>query len=84
MTITFIIIVNVFQAKKPNFLPLILRSWNFLPKCLRSLEPYDRVMSRVLFCKKFQKNGKTAPLNSNFNNSSSNSVLGKPVVITSF
>lgn len=40
-----VIIVNVLQVKKPQWLPWKLRSWDFLPKCLHSLAPYDYVLS---------------------------------------
>jgi len=54
--ILFIIIVNVLQSKKPNVLPRGLRTWKWLPVFLRSLEPYDRLLTVVCFsmCKKTQ------------------------------
>jgi len=48
----FIGIVNVLQKRRPMWLPTILRDWTFLPLPLRSLEPYDRVVSACLCCKK--------------------------------
>ena len=45
--IIFIIIVNVLQEKKPEVLPAALKDWERVPKPLRSLEPYDRVFSKV-------------------------------------
>ncbi|ESO04943.1 hypothetical protein HELRODRAFT_99285 [Helobdella robusta] len=50
--LAFIIVVNVLQRKKPNWLPKFLRTWNFLPKPLRSLEPYDRIFSKCKCCDK--------------------------------
>merc|ERR1719453_1117842 len=38
-------VVNWMQVHKPESLPAKLRDWSFLPECLRSLEPIDR-----LFC----------------------------------
>ncbi|KAK3754091.1 hypothetical protein RRG08_024166 [Elysia crispata] len=38
-------IINVLQVKKPQWLPWKLRSWDFLPKFLHSLTPYDYVLS---------------------------------------
>jgi len=40
----FITLVNVLQAKRPEWLPEILRSWEFLPLWCRSLEPMDRLI----------------------------------------
>jgi len=37
--------INWMQANKPESLPAGLRDWSFLPECMRSLEPIDR-----LFC----------------------------------
>ncbi|KAK3088779.1 hypothetical protein FSP39_023653 [Pinctada imbricata] len=49
--LTFIVIVNIMQHKCPHFLPHILKTWNFLPLFLHSLDPYDRVISRAIrFC----------------------------------
>jgi sodium-dependent phosphate cotransporter len=55
----FILIVNVLQARRPNWLPAKLRTWEWLPVWLRSLEPTDRVicgpftrcLSRINPCK---------------------------------
>ncbi|XP_012943081.1 sodium-dependent phosphate transport protein 2B [Aplysia californica] len=47
-------IIKVIQAKAPQILPTKLQNWKFLPKALRSLEPYDRVMMKIFFCKRFQ------------------------------
>lgn len=49
-TVLFIIIVNILQDKYPKVLPKFLRTWKFLPKCLRSLQPYDCVIMKVLRC----------------------------------
>ena len=35
------------QNRCPQKLPLLLRTWDFLPKPMRSLEPLDRVFSKL-------------------------------------
>ena len=37
-------IVNFLQSKSPHCLPLKLRTWNWLPLCCRSLEPYHNFL----------------------------------------
>lgn len=37
------IIITVVQRKRPLWLPRFLRSWDFLPKWMHSLEPWDRL-----------------------------------------
>ncbi len=50
--IAAVIVVNVMQNKAPRFLPLRLRSWEFLPLWLRSLQPYDKFFSTyICFCR---------------------------------
>jgi len=44
--------VTFMQGRRPGLLPPFLRSWNFLPECLRSLEPYDRIFRKVSLCSK--------------------------------
>ncbi|XP_050971403.1 solute carrier family 34 member 2a [Labeo rohita] len=41
----FAIIVNIIQNHKPQWLPSALRSWDFLPLWVHSLEPWDRVVT---------------------------------------
>jgi len=36
--------INTLQARRPDKLPPVLRSWDFLPEWLRSLAPLDRVV----------------------------------------
>uniref|UniRef100_A0A671QMH8 Solute carrier family 34 member 2a n=1 Tax=Sinocyclocheilus anshuiensis TaxID=1608454 RepID=A0A671QMH8_9TELE len=43
----FIIVVNSLQKHKPQWLPSILQSWDFLPLWAHSLEPWDRVVTTV-------------------------------------
>ena len=59
--IIVVIIINNLQTRKPNWLPPSMRTWEFLPKPLRSLEPYDNFMMKyILCCKKFKV--KVAPI----------------------
>ena len=43
----FIVIVNILQRKAPHHLPQMLHDWEWLPKWTRSLEPHDRVFTKV-------------------------------------
>lgn len=46
-----VIIINVLQKKRPNWLPRKLRNWDFLPyKWMHSLEPLDRVIRKICCC----------------------------------
>ncbi|CAH1269340.1 SLC34A2 [Branchiostoma lanceolatum] len=45
-----VVVINVLQTKRPNWLPKKLRTWDFLPLALHSLEPYDRLLTGC--CKK--------------------------------
>ncbi|XP_046577052.1 sodium-dependent phosphate transport protein 2A-like [Haliotis rubra] len=40
----FIIIINILQDKHPKVLPKSMQTWDFLPKPLRSLQPYDDII----------------------------------------
>ncbi|KAH3699565.1 hypothetical protein DPMN_074523 [Dreissena polymorpha] len=46
--VLFVVILNILQSKCKSCLPKALQTWDFLPKCLRSLEPIDKVISSVL------------------------------------
>ncbi|CAL4066567.1 unnamed protein product, partial [Meganyctiphanes norvegica] len=48
--VSIIFAVNILQSKKPLWLPNILRSWDWLPLPLRSLEPYDKIMMCLDCC----------------------------------
>ncbi|GIY25382.1 hypothetical protein CEXT_815231 [Caerostris extrusa] len=43
-------LVNLVQRKRPSLLPLKLRDWSFLPEWMHSLDPLDRVLSRLCCC----------------------------------
>lgn len=49
--IVLIVLVTVLQRHQPAWLPRRLRSWAWLPLWLRSLEPWDRLVSRCCPCK---------------------------------
>lgn len=45
------IIINVLQSKLPRVLPTFLKTWDFLPKWMHSLSPWDSWMTHArLFC----------------------------------
>ena len=43
-------VINVLQVKRKRWLPPFLRTWDFLPLCLHSLDPVDQVVTSCLFC----------------------------------
>jgi sodium-dependent phosphate cotransporter len=43
-------IINSLQSRRPQCLPKVLHNWDFLPKPLHSLEPYDKVMTSCCVC----------------------------------
>ncbi|XP_032382637.1 sodium-dependent phosphate transport protein 2B [Etheostoma spectabile] len=43
----FVIIVNVMQSRCPRYLPKFLRDWDFLPKPLHSMAPWDKMVTKV-------------------------------------
>uniref|UniRef100_A0A3Q1JWD6 Sodium-dependent phosphate transport protein 2B n=1 Tax=Anabas testudineus TaxID=64144 RepID=A0A3Q1JWD6_ANATE len=51
--IVFVIVVNVMQSRCPRFLPKVLRNWEFLPRPLHSMAPWDNVVTSTFsFCGK--------------------------------
>ncbi|RVE76429.1 hypothetical protein OJAV_G00007740 [Oryzias javanicus] len=42
-----IVVINVLQNRKPNCLPAVLRSWDFLPLWAHSLDPWDKVVTVI-------------------------------------
>ncbi|XP_061834510.2 sodium-dependent phosphate transport protein 2B-like [Nerophis lumbriciformis] len=49
--VVFVVIVNIMQSRCPRFLPRFLRDWKFLPRPLRSLAPWDSVVTSLMgFC----------------------------------
>jgi hypothetical protein len=63
------------QNKFEKQLPVMLRSWEFLPTWMRSLQPYDSFIRKYLVCGKFGQN----LINSE--SSSSNSLTKNPSVV---
>nr|XP_044634233.1 sodium-dependent phosphate transport protein 2C isoform X6 [Equus asinus] len=49
--VLFVVLINVLQQHRPAWLPHHLRSWAWLPLWLRSLEPWDRLVSRCCPCR---------------------------------
>ncbi|XP_034872511.1 sodium-dependent phosphate transport protein 2C [Mirounga angustirostris] len=49
--VLLLILINVLQRHRPAWLPHRLRSWAWLPLWLRSLEPWDRLVSRCCPCR---------------------------------
>ena len=43
----FVVIVNILQRRAPGNLPEVLQDWEWLPKWTRSLEPHDRMFSKI-------------------------------------
>ncbi|XP_068581517.1 solute carrier family 34 member 2b [Cebidichthys violaceus] len=51
--VVFVIVVNVMQSRCPRFLPKCLRNWDFLPRPLHSMKPWDAAVTSVFgFCGK--------------------------------
>ncbi|KAK5870439.1 hypothetical protein PBY51_025072 [Eleginops maclovinus] len=49
--VVFVIVVNVMQSRCKRFLPGILRTWEFLPRPLHSMEPWDAMVTSLSgFC----------------------------------
>ncbi|XP_023556234.1 sodium-dependent phosphate transport protein 2C isoform X2 [Octodon degus] len=62
--VLLLILVNVLQRRRPSWLPHSLRSWAWLPLCLRSLEPWDHLVTHCcpgLACRRPQTATKEAP-----------------------
>jgi len=47
LLLLIVAVINILQSKKPEILPRQFRSWAFVPEPLRSLEPYDRLFSKI-------------------------------------
>ena len=48
LVVIVIVVINILQNKAPKVLPSFLKSWNWAPIWLRSLEPYDRVVQKII------------------------------------
>ena len=51
-----IVLINVMQVKRKHWLPVRLQDWVWLPKPLRSLEPYDKMIEQLTNRIKNQRN----------------------------
>ncbi|XP_069487954.1 sodium-dependent phosphate transport protein 2B-like [Ambystoma mexicanum] len=48
------IVINVMQKKWPKVLPEFLKTWDFLPKWMHSLQPWDKIFSGMkIFCGRY-------------------------------
>ncbi|XP_056140269.1 sodium-dependent phosphate transport protein 2A-like [Lampris incognitus] len=47
LVIVFLIMVNTLQAWRPNYLPVRLRRWDFLPFWMTSLQPLDDLITKA-------------------------------------
>ncbi|EDO49473.1 predicted protein [Nematostella vectensis] len=43
----FILVTSLLQRRAPNALPEVLKDWEWAPKWTRSLEPHDKVITKV-------------------------------------
>jgi len=50
LLVIIVVVIKVLQTKAPHVLPRILKNWYFLPECLRSLQPYDKIIQKVMMC----------------------------------
>ncbi|KAG0429463.1 hypothetical protein HPB47_023626 [Ixodes persulcatus] len=48
VVLVLVVIVNIVQRKAPRALPECMRTWAWLPEWLHSLDPLDRVISRIV------------------------------------
>merc|ERR1719219_1991031 len=47
LAVLLVLTLSMIQKRKPNILPESLRTWDFLPEPLRSLEPLDRITGKL-------------------------------------
>ncbi|KAF6132939.1 solute carrier family 34 member 2 [Phyllostomus discolor] len=50
LVILLVVVLKLLQSRCPRVLPSKLQTWNFLPLCMRSLQPWDRLVSLVTLC----------------------------------
>lgn len=43
----FVTLINLLRDKYPSILPEFLKTWKWLPVWFRSLEPYDKLISKI-------------------------------------
>merc|ERR1719245_171240 len=42
-----VLLINILQSKRPEWLPERLKNWDFLPLWMHSLDPLDKVIRRI-------------------------------------
>ena len=47
LSLVFITIINILQHKKKALLPKTLQTWEFLPRWMHSLEPIDKIITKL-------------------------------------
>jgi len=52
LILAFVLVVNYMQDNVPHRLPIALQSWEWLPECMQSLEPFDRIFCQNAFTRK--------------------------------
>lgn len=45
--VIILVIINILQNKRPSVLPPKLRSWEWTPTWMRSLKPYDKILTTI-------------------------------------
>ncbi|KAJ1061117.1 hypothetical protein K5549_012140 [Capra hircus] len=50
LVILLVVVLKILQSCCPGFLPQKLRSWDFLPLWMRSLEPWDKLITSLTSC----------------------------------
>ncbi|XP_006919014.2 sodium-dependent phosphate transport protein 2B isoform X1 [Pteropus alecto] len=45
LVLLLVLVLKLLQSRCPGILPKKLQTWNFLPLCMRSLKPWDRMVS---------------------------------------
>ena len=61
VAVLVVLTLSMIQKHKPTILPERLRTWDFLPEPLRSLEPLDRIIGKLncfRLCRKTSENSK--------------------------
>ncbi|KAM3937273.1 sodium-dependent phosphate transport protein 2B [Leptodactylus fuscus] len=54
LVIIAVIVINVLQSKYPRILPNFLKTWDFLPKWMHSMKPWDHwITASTLFCGRY-------------------------------
>ncbi|XP_023335519.1 sodium-dependent phosphate transport protein 2A [Eurytemora carolleeae] len=71
------IIINLVQNHKPSILPGFLKNWDFLPLFLHSLEPYDKIITRLCGWCRCCKPSTVSPTSNTGENEEENTEEGK-------